>query len=114
MAKQLPIPAVQPVHRGRIQAQGPDTEQSEAWAQPDPPTKNAMIALLNALWDKLSSAEQYERQKCYEEVLAYIGSAPTTGIDAPLKKTFRNRKLRGGVRIDVEVQTGKAGIDDPI
>jgi hypothetical protein len=39
--------------------------------------------------------------------------APAGAIDAPHQKTFRHRKLRDGVRIDLEIETGKACIDDP-
>jgi hypothetical protein len=85
---------------------------NEPWAQDDPPTKSEMLNRLEQLWGKLSSREQDEREECYEKAKRYMEQAPAGGI-APHKKTFRNRKLRGGVRIDLEIETGKACIDDP-
>lgn len=100
-------------HRGRIQAQGPNTEESEAWAAEDPPTKSEMIARLGSLWGKLTRREQEEREECFEAARQCILTAPKEGIDAGRPKTFRNRKLRGGVRVDLEIATGRACIDDP-
>jgi hypothetical protein len=86
-----------PVHRGRLQAQGPDTEKSVAWARETPPTKSEMLAMLDRLWAKLTESEREEREECLEKVRQYIQEAPATGINAPVpSKSFRNRKLRGG------------------
>ena len=100
-------------HRGRIQAQGPNTEESESWTREEPPTKSEMIVRLDTLWGKLTRREQEERGECFEDARRYILSAPPEGIDAGRPKTFRNRKLRGGVRVDLEITTGRACIDDP-
>lgn len=102
-----------PAHRGRLQAQGPDLEKSEAWAQDDPPTKSQMLEWLERLWESLSHREQEERKDSYQKAKKCIEQAPAGGIDAHVKKSFPNRKLRGGVRIDLEIETGKACIDDP-
>lgn len=100
-------------HRGRIQAQGPNAEESESWAGEEPPTKSEMIARLESLRGKLTRREQEERGGCFEAARQCILSAPRDGMDAGRPKTFRNRKLRGGVRVDLEIATGKACIDDP-
>ena len=100
-------------HRGRIQAQGPNTEESESWTREEPPTKSEMIARLDSVWGKLSHREQEERAECFEAAGRCILTAPKDGIDAGRPKTFRNRKLRGGVRVDLEIETGRACIDDP-
>lgn len=103
-----------PPNRGRLQAQGPYTEESEAWPPPEsPPTKSEMIKMLDQLWGKLSSQEQEDREECFEKARKWIESRPPTGVDAPCPKTWQNRKMRGGVRVDLEVQLGKACVDDP-
>jgi hypothetical protein len=97
-------------HRGRIQAQGPNAEESESWAREEPPTKSEMIARLDTLCGKLT---RREREECFEAARRFILTAPKDGVDAGRPKTFRNRKLRGGVRVDIEIATGRACIDDP-
>jgi hypothetical protein len=68
---------------------------------------------LDELWAQLTQTEQAERKECYRAAKAYIQQAPANGVAAPFAITFRNRKLRRGVRIDLEIRTGKACIDDP-
>jgi hypothetical protein len=84
---------------------------SESWAQEEPPKKRAVLGLLDSLWNKLSPKEKRDREPCYLAAKKFIQQAPATGIDAPYSKSFRNRKLRGGIRIDIEIKTGKACID---
>lgn len=107
MAKQSESPS----HRGRVQAQGHGTEKSQSWAQDHPPTKTDILELLQRLWESLTSEEQEARQTCYEAARQYVQQAPTTGIDAQHIRSFRNRRKRGGVRIDLEIRIGKACID---
>lgn len=71
------------------------------------------MASLELLWGKLTRREQEEREECFEAARQCILAAPRDGMDAGRPKTFRNRKLRGGVRVDLEIATGKASIDDP-
>ena len=101
-----------PAHRGRLQAQGPNTEESESWAQNDAPTKSEMLKRLDDLWAKLSSREKNERKDCYGAAKKCIAEAPATGIQAGPPKSFRNRKMRGGVRINLEIQSGSACVND--
>jgi hypothetical protein len=72
-----------------------------------------MLSSLESLWAKLTRRQQEERDECFETARQWILTAPRDGIDAGRPKTFRNRKMRGGVRIDIEITTGKACIDDP-
>jgi len=111
MAK-TPSDPTPPTHRGRLQAQGPGTEESVPWARNTPPTKSEMLELLDQLWAKLSAAQQTERSACYADAKKYIQQAPANGISAPFSKAFRNRKRRGGVRIDLEIRAGNACVDD--
>ena len=110
--KKPPEPGPAP-HRGRLQAQGPGTEKSVLWNMDSAPTKKEMLALLEQLWALLTDAEREERNTCYEAAKSYFARGPSQGIDAPFSITFRNRKLRRGVRIDLEIRAGTAGIDDP-
>jgi len=103
-----------PPNRGRVQAQGGPTEASVAWPPPtDPPTKSQMLTMLDQLWRKLSPTERNDRRKCFEDARKWVRECPCTGVDALCKKTFLNRKIRGGVRVDIEVRLGKACVDDP-
>ena len=111
MSNESPSGSDPPPHRGRLQAQGRGTEESEPWAQDEPPSKDEVLDCLDQLWDKLSPAEQKDREPCYKDAGRFIRQAPATGVDAPYSKSFRNRRLRGGVRIDFEIQTGKACVD---
>lgn len=102
-----------PPNRGRVQAQGPSTEESMSWPPPNhPPTKREVSEMLAQLWEKLSRAERNEREQCFEDARRWVESRPTNGVDAQPPKTFRNRKLRGGVRVDIEIILGKACVDD--
>jgi hypothetical protein len=101
------------IHRGRLQAQGPYTEKSVSWSRSDPPTKTEVLDMLRRLVAKLSARELEDRAECIEKVRRLIEQASADGIDAPVIKSFRNKKMRGGVRVDIEVQAGKACVDNP-
>ena len=112
MAKKRPRKPEPAPHRRRLQAQGPNVEKAVPWNRESPPSKREMLAMLDQLWAKLTQNERQERQPCYVDAQAYINNAPANGIAAPIAKTFRNRKLRGGVRIDLEIHAGTACNDD--
>lgn len=95
-------------HRGRIQAQGNGLEKSESWSKDEPLTKQDGLGLLNKLWSKLSKKEKKERIKQYEDAKRYIENVKG-GVDATVKKTFRNRKTKD-TRIDIEILAGTAFI----
>jgi len=114
------------LHRGRVQAQGkrqPRTtkaktkkgkiESSVAWALRDPPSVDAMLAMLDQLWDVLPATEQRVRADCFAHARQFLRKAAERGgMVAPTLKSFRNPKLKGGVRVDIEVWTGQAGVPE--
>lgn len=102
-----------PQNRGRVQAQGLDTEESVAWPPPqEPPTKLEVLAMLDQLWGKLTRKEQDDREGCFEDARNWIESRPAGGVNARCLKTFLNRKIRGGVRVDIEILLGVACVDE--
>jgi hypothetical protein len=80
-------------HRGRIQAQGGETEASESWAQDEPLTKEDGLALLDQLERRLSKAERQARKDQFASARRFIENVEG-GLDALLGKTFLNRKRR--------------------
>ncbi len=95
-------------HRGRIQAQGDGLEESETWHQEEPLSRSDGLSLLRKLKDRLSADEQEKRDRPFREAKRFIEQAQG-GVDAPLRKTFRNRKTKD-VRVDIEVWSGTAFI----
>lgn len=103
-----------PPNRGRVQAQGGGTEESEAWPPPETsPTKSQMLVMLERLRAKLSRREKEDREDCFQKARKCIVNAPPAGYDSHCIKTFPNRKMKGGIRVDIEIQLGKACVDDP-
>lgn len=102
-------------NRGRIQAQGLGTEKSISWPPPNhPPTKSEVLIMLDRLHEKLTPSEQDVRKECFDKARKWILECPARGVENIPPKTFHNRKMRGGVRIDIEIILGKALLDDPI
>ena len=69
--------------------------------------------MLDQLWGTLTQSEKDERKDCYAAARDYIQRTPSNGIAAPFSVSFRNRKLRRGVRIDLEIRGGDACVHDP-
>lgn len=92
-------------HCGRIQAQGNGLEESETWQQSEPLSKEAGLTILEKLKNRLSTKDQKLREKPFQEAERFIEQSH--GVDAPLRKSFRNRKTKD-VRVDVEVWSGTA------
>jgi hypothetical protein len=103
-----------PHHRGRIQAQGGGTEESEAWAQSSPPTLSELLRLIDRLEARLTPRERRIRAKGFAQLRRYVENAARFGgVDAPVPKSFPNPPT-GDVRVDLEVISGKAGVpEDP-
>jgi hypothetical protein len=95
-------------HRGRFQAQGGGTEKSESWSQDEPLSKEEGYALLEKLKNSLTDKELSLREKQFDDAQRYVENV-NGGIDATIKKTFRNRKTKD-VRVDIEVLAGRAFI----
>ena len=92
-------------HRGRIQAQGNGVEKSVTWSQDEPLSREQGKTLLQQLKGQLSEKEHAERAEQFEQAERYIEGA--TGIPAPERRTFQNRKTKD-VRVDIEVLAGRA------
>jgi hypothetical protein len=98
----------EPLHRGRVQAQGGGIEKSEPWAGLASPTEDQLLEMVNRLEQNLSVTERSEREVPLKEVRKYIrDAAKKGGVDAPVSKTFSNPKSRH-IRIDLQVFTGRA------
>ncbi|MBT7827929.1 MAG: hypothetical protein HN600_15180 [Bacteroidetes bacterium] len=101
------------MNRGRIQAQGNNTEKSAPWAIQNNHTKNMGIERVDNLSNQLTPAELNLRTNSLQDARNRINTAPSYGIAAVMKKSyyddFRNRQIR----IDIEVNAGIAFIDEP-
>src|ERR1700752_2734423 len=101
-----------PANRGRIQAQGGGTEESEKWAQPEPPTMSEMLHKCDLLESKLSRAEKNERQVPLQQLRAFIRRAANYGGIGHTKKSFK-KQGSSNIRVDIEVSKGSACVPDP-
>lgn len=94
-------------NRGRLQAQSDSLEESEPWAQNEPPTWEEGLDLLKKLEDKLSAKESAKREKQFKQAERFITNAGKSGgIGSPLKISFENENLDDGTRVDIEVYAG--------
>lgn len=93
-------------HRGRIQAQGENLEESVTWAQDEPLSKKDGLNLLELLKSKLSKKELKVREKQFEQAKRFIENVQN-GESAPSNLTFRNRKTTHE-RVDIEIWSGIA------
>src|SRR5438067_3024446 len=106
----------QPLHRGRVQAQGGGTEESEPWAEPAPPTAGDVLRTIDVLEARLTPKERREREQPFADLRRYVRNAAAAGgisaSDRPVKKSFLKRGSRD-VRVDLEVLKGSACVPDP-
>jgi hypothetical protein len=93
-------------HRGRFQAQGGGLEESEAWGQDEPLTKDDGLSLLARLKNSLSPRERRRREKAFEKAERFIQNA--NGVDAVKKKSFFGDDEDRSIRVDIEILGGKA------
>ncbi|HZT81292.1 MAG TPA: hypothetical protein VFA26_13775 [Gemmataceae bacterium] len=102
----------EPLHRGRIQAQGGGTEKSEAWSQGKPPTEREMLGKCDQLEAKLTDREKADRQEPLARLRRFIREAAKGGgVKAPTSKSFLKRGSKN-IRIDIEVIKGLACVPD--
>lgn len=95
-------------HRGRIQAQGGNLEESEAWSQDEPLSLEDGLNLLETLKNKLPKKELLLRQVAFNKAKEFIEQAADNGgVDAQVSKTFRIKGTRD-IRVDIEVIKGTA------
>lgn len=98
-------------HRGRLQAQGKDLEESETWARDVEITVTEGLALLIKLRDKLTEAERKLRENAFLNCMEFVNHLQVNGgydtriSGKPLKKSFI---VRGQERVDLEIQSGAA------
>lgn len=96
------------VHRGRFQAQGLKLEESEAWADPIPPSTEDGEAMLQKLESKLAGRDAKLRKDAFGEAKRFIHkSYDAGGINAERKKSFMVRSTCRE-RVDVEILNGAA------
>ena len=107
----MPAKAASPAHRGRFQAQGSGVEKSVPWARETPPTVEDGLAMIDRLVSQLRPFEFEARRECIANARAFVENAARAGgVDAPASKSWSKR---GGIRIDIEVLTGRAFISGP-
>lgn len=93
-------------HRGRIQAQGEDLEESVTWSQDEPLSKKDGLELLESLKSKLSKHDLEVREKEFAKAKRFIQNVQG-GEDTPSSQSFLNRKTKKE-RVDIEVWSGTA------
>lgn len=102
------------MNRGRVQAQGDGTEESESWATPDDFTKNMGLEKVDCLEGLLSRPELSLRTQALSQARNRISTTPAYGVDAVMKKSFYSDKRRREIRIDIEVNAGTSFVDDHV
>jgi len=81
------------LHRGRIQAQGKNIDQSEAWSQENPPTEKEGVEMIERLKAKIHKQEVKLREQAFEKAEKFIKRASeSNGIDAPANITESSLK----------------------
>jgi RHS repeat-associated protein len=95
-------------HRGRIQAQGGNTEKSERWAQLYPLTRVQGLNLLVSLESQLTNRERKDREIPLQKAKEWVNSAASKGgVSAYVQKNFLKQGSKD-IRIDIEVNKGEA------
>ncbi len=101
-----------PGHRGRIQAQGGGTEESEPWARATPPRFSEVMRLIDRLEARLTPRERKIREKGFAQLRRAVEQAVRAGgIWARCIRSFPQPPL-GDIRVDLEVITGRACVPD--
>jgi len=101
-----------PTHRGRLQAQGGETQKSESWTQQKPPTRGEVLEKCDSLEERLTARERRDREEPLQRLREFIvKAAEQGGVWAPCYKTFLKRGS-GDIRVDLEVISGLACVPD--
>lgn len=99
-------------HRGRFQAQGGGVEESEPWAQDTPLSVKKAKNLLSLLVEKLKPKDYERRKKQFSKAEKLIeGAGKNGGVFARFSKTFLVKGSKDE-RVDIEVLSGKAFVED--
>ncbi|MEK7255131.1 MAG: hypothetical protein AAB316_10330, partial [Bacteroidota bacterium] len=84
-------------HRGRIQAQSDNLEESVSWSQDEPPTLNQGLEMSKELRSKLSKAELKKRKKQFQQLERFMKKAKAGGgIYSPEFRSFNNPDYKDG------------------
>ena len=99
-------------HRGRIQAQNGDLNESSAWDQEAPLTADEGHRRLNEVYARLTDAQRRQRERALDKAHAWIDACAAGGgvevVGLPVSKPFGGPPGRRRLRIDIEVKAGKA------
>jgi hypothetical protein len=102
-------------HRGRVQAQGGGTEESESWAESRPPTVTQVLAIVDLLEGKLTPKQKRDRAEPFADVRRYVQKAGRAGglwaHPRPHRKSFPKRGS-ADIRVDLDVLRGRACVPD--
>jgi hypothetical protein len=96
-------------HRGRIQAQGENLEESEAWSQNEPFTKQEALHLLNKLKNKIPKNDAKIRAGAFFKAAKFIENGPYQIVTKAISKSFKVPDTEHE-RVDVDIQRGTAFI----
>ena len=103
-------------NRVTVQAQGkmPPVEKSVSVITANPLCKEAGLAMLDELWEKLTTSERAERDEAIDKARNWIRGCPAAGVSAPIDQQFYNRNPRDPqARIDIVVHKGTAFVTCP-
>ena len=96
------------MHRGRIQSQGGNIEDSEKWNFKLPILSDTAKNKADILKNRHSKREQKIRANAFLKAKKYIDvSAIAGGVYKPISKTFMVKGSKDQ-RVDIEVKEGKA------
>jgi hypothetical protein len=68
--------------------------------------------MLDDLAGQLTEAELRARQDAFAQAHEFVDRAAQAAGVGPIKKSFPRKPVRGGIRVDIEVQKGIAFIPD--
>ena len=94
-------------NRGRIQAQGEKLEESEAWSQNEPLSKNKASLMIDKLKDKIPKKEVKKREQAFKNATRFINNGPYQIINKIISKTFMVANTEHE-RVDIEIRKGTA------
>lgn len=101
------------MNRGRIQAQGNGTEKSAPWNVNIEHTKNMGLERIGNLEAQLTPAELNLRVGALVKCRNRIMTTPGIGVSAQMKKSYYDDFRARKIRVDIEVNSGIAFMDDP-
>ena len=99
------------MHRGRIQSQGGNIEDSEKWNFKYPISSDTAKEKTDILKSRHQKRERIERDNAFKKANFFIDISKIAGgievIDKPISKTFMVKGSKDK-RVDIEVKKGKA------